>query len=45
MTFNMQLITSLDNDINDVNRRIESLQENQIMLDAELTRLSPSLPR
>ena len=41
MTFNMQLITSLDNDINDVNRRIESLQENQIMLDAELTRLSP----
>jgi uncharacterized protein involved in exopolysaccharide biosynthesis len=41
MTFNMQLMASLDNDIGEIDRQIQSLRENKIMLDAELAKLSP----
>ncbi len=41
MTFNMQLMNSIDNDILEIDRQIQSLRENKIMLDAELAKLSP----
>lgn len=41
MTFNMQLMASLDNDIGEIDRQLQSLRENKIMLDAELAKLSP----
>lgn len=41
MTFNLQLITALDNDIGEIDRQVQSLRENKIMLDAELAQLSP----
>ncbi|MEO7385710.1 MAG: hypothetical protein ABIX37_02110 [Gammaproteobacteria bacterium] len=41
MTFNMQLMAALDNDIGEIDRQIQSLRENKIMLDAELAKLSP----
>jgi len=41
MTFNMQLMNSIDNDIMEIDRQIQSLRENKIMLDAELAKLSP----
>ncbi|MSR10044.1 MAG: hypothetical protein EXR82_11100 [Gammaproteobacteria bacterium] len=41
MTFNMQLIAALDNDIGEIDRQVQSLRENKIMLDAELAKLSP----
>ncbi len=41
MTFNMQLMAALDNDIGEIDRQVQSLRENKIMLDAELAKLSP----
>lgn len=41
MTFNMQLMNSVDNDIMEIDRQLQSLRENKIMLDAELAKLSP----
>jgi uncharacterized protein involved in exopolysaccharide biosynthesis len=41
MTFNLQLMNSIDNDILEIDRQIQSLRENKIMLDAELAKLSP----
>lgn len=41
MTFNLQLITALDNDIGEIDRQIQSLRENKIMLDASLAAISP----
>jgi len=41
MTFNMQLMAALDNDIGEIDRQLQSLRENKIMLDAELAKLSP----
>ncbi len=41
MTFNMQLMSALDNDIGEIDRQVQSLRENKIMLDAELAKLSP----
>jgi succinoglycan biosynthesis transport protein ExoP len=41
MTFNMQLMASLDNDIGEIDRQIQSLRENKIMLDSELALLNP----
>ncbi|MBL8200258.1 MAG: hypothetical protein JNK40_04730 [Chromatiales bacterium] len=41
MTFNMQLLNSLTNDIGEIDRQLQSLRENKIMLDAELSKLSP----
>lgn len=41
MTFNMQLMNAIDNDILEIDRQIQSLRENKIMLDAELAKLSP----
>jgi uncharacterized protein involved in exopolysaccharide biosynthesis len=41
MTFNMQLLASLNNDISEIDRQLQSLRENKIMLDAELSKLSP----
>ncbi len=39
--FNMQLLNTLTNDIGEVDRQIQSIYENRIMLDAELAKLSP----
>jgi succinoglycan biosynthesis transport protein ExoP len=39
--FNMQLLNSLTNDIGEIDRQLQSLRENKIMLDAELAKLSP----
>ncbi len=39
--FNMQLLNTLTNDISEIDRQIQSIYENRIMLDAELAKLSP----
>jgi uncharacterized protein involved in exopolysaccharide biosynthesis len=39
--FNMQLLNSLTNDIGEIDRQLQSVRENKIMLDAELAKLSP----
>jgi uncharacterized protein involved in exopolysaccharide biosynthesis len=41
VTFNMQNIAALDRDILEIDRQIQSLTENKIMLDAQLASLSP----
>ena len=41
MTFNMQLTAALDNDIGEIDRQLQSLRANKIMLSAELARLDP----
>ncbi|MDH4022709.1 MAG: hypothetical protein OEV14_06255 [Gammaproteobacteria bacterium] len=40
-TFNLQLMNQLTNDIGEIDRQLQSLRENKIMLDAELAKLSP----
>jgi succinoglycan biosynthesis transport protein ExoP len=39
--FNMQIMNSLTDEISQTERQIQSVRENQIMLDAELAKLSP----
>jgi len=39
--FNMQIMNSLTDEIGQTDRQIQSVRENQIMLDAELAKLSP----
>ncbi|MBL8225051.1 MAG: hypothetical protein JNM50_06955 [Chromatiales bacterium] len=41
VNFNMQNISALDRDILEIDRQIQSLTENKIMLDAQLASLSP----
>lgn len=41
MTFNMQIMQALTNDLQEVDRQLQSVRENKIMLDAELSKLSP----
>lgn len=41
VNFNMQVMNSLDMEIREINRQIQSIQENKIMLDAELAKLNP----
>ncbi|MEO8225646.1 MAG: hypothetical protein ABI661_12650, partial [Gammaproteobacteria bacterium] len=41
LPLNMQLMNALDNDISEIDRQVQSLRENKIMLDAELAKLSP----
>lgn len=41
MTFNLQIMNAIDNDILEIDRQLQSLRENKIMLDAELAKLSP----
>jgi uncharacterized protein involved in exopolysaccharide biosynthesis len=41
MQFNMQSISAIDNEILEIDRQIQSLTENKILLDAELAKLSP----
>ncbi len=41
MTFNMQIMQSLTNDLQEVDRQLQSVRENKIMMDAELSKLSP----
>jgi len=41
MTFNLQIMNSIENEILEIDRQIQSLRENKIMLDAELSKLSP----
>jgi uncharacterized protein involved in exopolysaccharide biosynthesis len=41
VNFNMQNIQALDRDILEIDRQIQSISDNKIMLDAELARLSP----
>jgi succinoglycan biosynthesis transport protein ExoP len=41
MNFNMQVMNALTNDIGEIDRQLQSLRENKIMLDAELAKLSP----
>ncbi|MBM4221165.1 MAG: hypothetical protein FJ170_04370 [Gammaproteobacteria bacterium] len=41
MAFNMQVAQNLSNEIQEIDRQLQSTRENKIMLDAELTKLSP----
>lgn len=41
MTFNLQIMNAIDNEILEIDRQLQSLRENKIMLDAELAKLSP----
>ena len=41
MAFNLQIMNALDNDIGEIDRQLQSLRANKIMLTAELARLQP----
>ena len=41
MAFNMQVAQNLSNEIQEIDRQLQSTRENKIMLDAELAKLSP----
>ena len=41
MSFNMSLLNSLNNDLGEVERQLQSMRENKIMLDAQLASLQP----
>jgi uncharacterized protein involved in exopolysaccharide biosynthesis len=41
MPLSMQLMNAIDNDVGEIDRQIQSLRENKIILDAELAKLSP----